>query len=184
MHKLIVLLSATPSVTAAPPNIKRIISFLKLSFHSFKDYNHIVKLARNVLLNVWIEDESNTKFNIQTVVAAINKYPEWKDVLTLDLVYPTDRMDIDPVLALINSDFTKLLQNDENKAFKAVGLYLEHIRHWYQAWNDDTESKEVRLERIQATNTYFKSLNLHGSEVSYHIDETTKNMIKLCKKTA
>ena len=75
-----------------------------------------------------------------------DKAEEWKNLLSVDNIYPTDKVDIDPVKNITSEKVTALLQAHTNPAVQAVGEYLENIQFYYNACI--TKPPALLLEQI------------------------------------
>ena len=68
----------------------------------FFDYVHLVKNCRNELLNSVVKDREGVSSSMCDLWEGYQQYqPEWEKELNADHFVPSDKMEIDPVLKLM-----------------------------------------------------------------------------------
>jgi hypothetical protein len=79
-----------------------------LTVNHFYDYEHLLKNARNALLNANIDcPKTKTSFSLKSLIKASHTHPLLKGAFKKDWLHPVDKMAIGPVLGLF-SGYTKL----------------------------------------------------------------------------
>lgn len=85
-------------------------------------------------MNKQIYEEKNPTvlISLETLSKEVKKFPStWQPLLSDADIFPTDKMDIDPVLALTDNQVTSLLETHSDPALVALGKYLFNLRRYY-----------------------------------------------------
>lgn len=148
-----------------------------------QDYVHIIKLARNMLLNhrVFRKKTKTTPqgplFSMKTIWQACKDDKELQKHISMsDDLFPIDKMDVDPVLNLTDPAFTTLLKNNPKPEVQEAVIYLSNIRAWYEAWNSNKGTINERLDTMQDVSVYFDSLDIGKGDVAWHMSQTYQSL--------
>ncbi len=84
---------------------------------------------------------------MSTLRSLINSNPShWKQWIEPNDLNPRDKMDINPVLHLLNEEFlTELKKVKKDGALAGLYEYLVAIKNYYDAWNDNTVSNMIDI---------------------------------------
>lgn len=73
-----------------------------------------------------------------------------------DDIYPSDKMDMDPILKITHPEFIIAILQSGNNEYIAAGKYLHFMRKYYDLWHSN---REISIELPQITTSPLTSLN-------------------------
>ncbi len=138
---------APGNLTFANQYAKNII----INYLHFDDFSHLTKRMRNVLLSVsqsMIIDKEVVQFNIHTLILNQQNTEIKKLLSDGNIVAPSDCMDMEPVLKLLDCRIRDFLSSQQNKDCQALGWYLNWMNSFYHLFRNHTESADLKLKTI------------------------------------
>jgi hypothetical protein len=142
----------------------------------------VVKLARNALLNFYIQEkEGAIRFGINTVRQAYTTDPHIRDIIKERDLDPIDKMDMDPVKAILQKHLTDILQQSNNEEEKAVGYYLQQLHQYYNLFENNNINIDNKIIQLTEVVTYFKKLNLRETQIQFHMETSLQSLKELNK---
>lgn len=100
----------------------------------------------------------------------------WNGKITDDDIYPTDRMDIDPVLHVTDPSFTSTLKSSTDPATRLAGEYLFNIRNYYDIWMDNNMDINIKITKLEAFVSYLSTFYIAKSEIYEHSRDSVKSL--------
>ncbi|EFC39509.1 predicted protein [Naegleria gruberi] len=147
----------------------------------FFDYSHLLKRLRNRLLNETMTIDG-ISFSIETLLIAKSE-SNLTDWLPNSVIYPTDKMAMDPVFALLETNLIDGLAKSKNTTCQTVSKYLKLMQDIYYIFKNDYcwEAKEILLDSVfQFINPWQKSNDISlNNELFDHIIITLKSLKEL-----
>lgn len=152
------------------------------NYGHFFDFTHWLKLPRNILLHHWVNIGLGPTFSMKTL------YEVWKTDLRLQSylklcdLFPTDVMDIDPILHITDERVTFILETHSSQAVKDLGKYLKHMKLFYNTWskrgNSSQNNLDTKIKELEEQFIFWSQVSLYGSDILYQL-ETNITSLKL-----
>jgi hypothetical protein len=178
-------------------------TLLILSYFRLQDYTHTVKLMRNLTLDTDLT-HNNAPGVVFSMETAWNFFQQnlrkCKRGLEND-IYPTDKMDIDPVLNVCDPKFTSMLLQGKPEE-QQLGKFLCNMHWYFNIWNSNKNLPNINnysttlnsssnqpftneplninniITQLASILTYFKGLNTTG-DIVFQIEETLTSLRNL-----
>jgi hypothetical protein len=143
---------------------------MKLDFKYYNhifDYVHLIKNGRNYTMKKAIcrgpgpeaEGPNGAPFSMRTLIRLWEKNETIRKFISFDDLHPTDKMALKPVVKLFNPRLIEELRSEkyqEDYSVQELALYLEHLRNWYECWNNN--KKLSKLPILKEASDYFETL--------------------------
>jgi hypothetical protein len=151
------------------------------------DYVHVLKRARNLLLNRNLKypiGEEKVYFSINALRKLYLTNEKYKNLINDETTMPQDIMKWEPVKKLLNDELIENLIKEEEKSCVALGYYLKNLNNYYNLFRKLNETNEIKLERIDEIVKFLNDWKFNidfkdgfiNEELYEHITESILNM--------
>lgn len=120
---------------------------------------------------------------MKSLLLEFHKCPEMRTLVKEQEISPSDKMALDPVLAVTDPELTSFLANHESPVLQASSEYLRQIRIYWEAFNSNKGPPEQRLVKMEDALKYFQTMDVLGSEFVTHMKVSVESMKTLYSRS-
>lgn len=151
-------------------------------FHLY-DHIHLTKNFRNRMLSALLcveTDEEEIRFNIRTLIDLLSEVDSGEAKfckIPAVVVHPRDKMDMDPVKALLAEDIQASCNSSKTPSIRACGFFLQHVLKYFEIFHT-RGAISSRKEELMECRRYFSCIK-GLANTGVQCLRTIENILKL-----